>query len=466
MPKKREKRAWHPAFLEYMKFIVAHPNYADMPNKFKANGEINWVSPSDQKRAAWWDKQVKELGLVNRAEVARAIHPKELEGLKPCQICGRELSIFYVYPNKVTLKKLNTSIPGQEFKPYQKTIDEIFKQLLSLRGKDAYGILRVVFNTSKDVADKDLLSYIKDRRSGLSPGAMSNPPDRLDGFHTYNACCRSKQDTGRFSANLVRYTQDRRAYENWADGNWNLSNRLMGEYQRYAPLMHCPSCGKLRKMTPDHIGPISLGFTHRPKFNPLCDSCNSRKNNRITLADVRQLISEEKKGEKIISWHSQYIWDLLKNDVSNDSDALLLSKLMRTNLHHVLTMLSMISEAGFNDFLKLFLHPEFSFYDYKFVNFNPTAGPEKILTKELSSLNKKKNAERYIRISFESLDDYKEKDNRNQLKWKNSDVDKLMEDILICLKKDDDAGARTMLRKALRQLALDAQQKFTTLRSA
>lgn len=75
MPKAREKRTWHPDFLEYMKFIVAHPNYADMPNKFKANGEINWVSPSDQKRAAWWDKKVKELGLVNRAEVARAIHP-------------------------------------------------------------------------------------------------------------------------------------------------------------------------------------------------------------------------------------------------------------------------------------------------------------------------------------------------------------------------------------------------------
>ena len=34
-------------------------------------------------------------------------------------------------------------------------------------------------------------------RGRLSPGAMSNPPDRLDGFHTYNLCCRSKQDTGR-----------------------------------------------------------------------------------------------------------------------------------------------------------------------------------------------------------------------------------------------------------------------------
>jgi hypothetical protein len=240
----------------------------------------------------------------------------------------------------------------------------------------------------------------------------------------------------------------------------------MGEFQRYAPLMRCPSCGKLRKMTPDHIGPISLGFTHRPKFNPLCDSCNSRKNNRITLADVQQLIREEKKGEKVISWHSKYIWDLLENDVLSDGDALLLSKLMRSNLHYVLTILSAISEAGFNDFLKSFLHPEYSFYDYKFVNFNPTTGPEKTLIKKLSSANKKKNAERYIRISFESLDEYKKKDNRNQLKWKNLYVDKLLENIIICLKKKNVVGARILLRRVLRQLALDAQQKFTTLRSA
>ena len=67
----RHKRTWHPEFLRYMKFIVNHPNYKDLPNKFKENGKIRWVSPSDKERAAWWDKKIVELGLHSRAEVAR-----------------------------------------------------------------------------------------------------------------------------------------------------------------------------------------------------------------------------------------------------------------------------------------------------------------------------------------------------------------------------------------------------------
>jgi Alw26I/Eco31I/Esp3I family type II restriction endonuclease len=289
---------------------------------------------------------------------------------------------------------------------------------------------------------------------------MSNPPDRLDGFHTYNGCCRSKQDTGRLSSNLSRYTQDRRAYENWADGNWNLSNRLMGEYQRYAPLMKCPDCGKQLKMTADHIGPISLGFTHRPKFNPLCKNCNSKKNNRITLSDVKQLIADEKKGEIVISWHSKPIWDKLKNKVLTENDALLLSKLMRTNLHHVLIVFSMISEAGFDDYLKRFLHPEYSFWDYKFEKFDPKTGPAKIISKELSSVNKKKNANRCIRIAFESLADYKKKANRNQKKWSNPGVDKIVNEILSLLKDKKIKEADSKILEAFNLLANDAESQF------
>lgn len=151
-------------------------------------------------------------------------------------------------------------------------------------------------------------------------------------------------DTGRHSSNLARYSQDRRAYENWSEGDWNLSNRLMGEFGSFDEKVICPFCGKKRKMTADHIGPISLGFTHRPKFNPLCKSCNSGKNNRITLEDVKILLKDEQKGEKVISWHSKYIWDSLKNKIENEEDSLKLSKAMRLNLHNVLTLLAIIKE--------------------------------------------------------------------------------------------------------------------------
>lgn len=71
-------------------------------------------------------------------------------------------------------------------------------------------------------------SYIPKEPNMLSPGTMSNAPDRLDGFHTFNRCCRSTADKGRSKENLASYSTDRRAFENWSDGNWITANKLMG----------------------------------------------------------------------------------------------------------------------------------------------------------------------------------------------------------------------------------------------
>lgn len=459
----RNKRTWHPSFIDYENFIVKHKNYADMPNKFKPNGEISWVLPSDKLRGDWWDKKVKELNCSDRAEVARIIHPKELHGLKPCQICGRELSIFYVYPNKYTLKKLNSISTELLFEPFQKDVSQIVTEIVQAFDKKGSENIKLIFEIPPSVSDDSdsLIRYILENcKSRLSPGVMSNPPDRLDGFHTYNACCRSKEDTGRFPTNLSRYTQDRRVYENWAEGNWNLSNRLMGEFNKYSLKIQCPNCGKLRKMTADHIGPISLGFTHRPRFNPMCKSCNSKKNNRMTLDDVRTLINDEKKGDKVISWHSKYIWDRLKNKVKNQQDALLLSKLMRTNLHHILILFSKISESGFDSFLMRWLHPEYSFVDYRFKNFDPIKGPAYILQKPLNSKNKDKNAERYIRISFEYLEEYKNIKNRNTKNWNSLDTDILVNKLLNFLTEKKESEAESILRVILDALSLSAEAIF------
>ncbi len=114
----------------------------------------------------------------------------------------------------------------------------------------------------------------------------------------------------------------------------------------------CPICGKKARMSADHIGPISLGFTHRGKFNPMCSSCNSKKNNRITLCDVKQLIEDEANGEQVISWHTKPLWDKLKNTIDTEDKALALSKVMRLHLHNVLLILSDIYENGYKEFLK------------------------------------------------------------------------------------------------------------------
>jgi len=233
----------------------------------------------------------------------------------------------------------------------------------------------------------------------------------------------------------------------------------MGEFNRYKLEIKCPGCGKVRRMTADHIGPISLGFTHRPKFNPLCRECNRAKNNRITLNDVKSLINDEKAGEEIISWHSKFIWDYLKNKVVNQHDALLLSKLMRNNLHHILILFSKISEAGHDKFLQKYLHPEYSFVDYKFINFNPLVGAEKIVEKLLNSKNKQKNANRYVRIAFESLEDYKNIENRNTKIWRSLTVDKLTNNLLSSLSKKN-SQSEELLYRILDQLAKEAEIIF------
>lgn len=464
-----KQKNWHPAFVEYMKYIANHKNYEGMPDPYykTRNGSIKvrWVVSGNtelgKRRAKWWDDKVKAMGLANRAEVARAIHPKELEGFKPCQICGQKLSIFYVYPNKNTLKKLENKT-GMRIEPYRLDLLGIFNLLYNKYKTLSFKILREVFNVEDYISDDELVKYIlENRKTMLSPGVMSNAPDRFDGFHTYNACCRSVEDTGRHIANLSRYTQDRRAYENWAEGNWSLSNRLMGEFNRFNEKMQCPVCNKYAKMTADHIGPISLGFTHRAKFNPMCKACNSKKNNRLTLEDVKTLIQDELNGEKVISWHSKCIWDMLKNKIKTEDDALKLSKAMRTNLHCILTLLAIIKARGHGEFLQRYLHPEYAFKDYMFENFHPLRLDElKIIEVNKNSKNKRKNKERYIRISLESLDEYIQSENRRVRIISTPETETALEGIISDLDKKRYDEAHKKLSSVIELLAKEVISEF------
>jgi len=392
----RETRAWHPKFIEYMKFIANHPNYAGMPSSYKEDGSVRWVvtanSDIGRERMAWWDKKREHLGITKEkgcwAKVARAIHPT---GKKPCQICGKEMRLDYVYPNK---------------------------------------------------------------RGGFSPGAMSDVPDRFDGYHTYNICCRSKEDTGRHIENLMRYGQDRRAYENWAGGDWKAADWLMQVFRKHG-------------ISPDHIGPISLGFCHRPKFEVTSLKENIDKRNVLSYQDIQSLLTDERDGEQVISWHSKFLWDKTKNLVKNDDDAIVLSKIMRKNLHHILIILSDIKSDGFAQFLvKNFLHPEYAFYSIEFVNFNSETGKyDKMIKKPGNIKQYRNNAERFIRISLESLDQYQDKENRRVKKWKNREVDQLVESVLQRLRNDDKRGAIDYLHKALQKLADDALKEYLDMTS-
>ncbi|PIQ91774.1 MAG: hypothetical protein COV70_01975 [Parcubacteria group bacterium CG11_big_fil_rev_8_21_14_0_20_39_22] len=387
---KRIKRDWHPVFKKYMEFIAKHPNYAGMPFLYKKDSSIRWVvtrgSEAGQARLKWWDKKRKELGLPKGdawiSKTARAIHPT---GEKPCQICGKVMSLDYVYQNK---------------------------------------------------------------RNTMSPGAMSNAPDRLDGYHTYNLCCRGKQDTGRHKSNLARYGEDRRAYENWSEGDWKAASWLMKEFQKHG-------------VSPDHLGPISLGFSHRPKFRPLTRAANSARNNRMTLADIKLLLQEEM-AEPVISSHSKHLWDLLKNEVTDNEGALKLGKLMRENMHHVLSIFSYLAENGHKDFLiKNFLHPEYADYSIKFEDFDPETG----IFKKMVKINGTKkqyanNAKRYIRISLDSLKQYSLKKNRNLKKWLTDEIAENLSQVIKHLERGNEKKALACLFETFEIVAKNLAKKF------
>ncbi len=428
LPQNEEEisRDWHPNYVQYTEMIVNHPNYRGLPfERDKKTNRVKWVvtgkSEQGQARKAWWDEQCRKYHVPIQqgcyAIVARIIHPT---GMHVCQCCGKSLSIFYIYPTKTTIKNLQNKLPlfkrvGQvapaDYSIYD-IIDLFCRNLVEVNFvATALGLPAVSSKDQLKLDIHDKLSFGNTKR--LSPGVMSNPPDRLEGFHSDGLCCREKSDKGRNPDNMKTYTQDRRAYEDWADGNYRLANRLMGEFDKGETLYQCPRCHEMKKMTADHIGPISLGFCHSGHFAPLCQSCNSSKNNRFTKGDVDILLQLERKGEQVISWHAKAIWDLLKDKIIDDRTSILASHLMSEYHQNVLCALAIIHKHGGTQFLMGYLHPEFSLYDYRFENFNPFhLDRMRVIETPIDSKNARKNQERYIRVAFESLEDFLQKENR------------------------------------------------------
>jgi len=457
----RKQKANHPNFKKYQDSIVEHPNFRTLPNMRNAQGDITWVKVGDKGRTKWWDDLKAKLGLRDRAAVAREIHPREMNGYKPCQICGRSMSIYYIYPQANAIEKLNLALAPLSFTHFLEDVYQVTSDAFDEYSQDGLDKVADVFNIQGDFKDSENLAeeIVKAGRF-LSPGAMSNAPDRLDGFHTYNACCRGEQDSGRAKGNLARYSIDRRAFENWSVGDWRGADRLMGIYKKNETLVACPKCKKMRKMTADHIGPISLGFAHRMDFQPLCISCNSGKNNRLTFADVRKLIESESKGVEVVSWHAKFIWDLLKGEITDDESASNASVLMRRNMHFVLIVLAEIYSEGYEEYLLQFLNPNFAHFEHEFSNFDPSTGGFTSTSRPIRSLNTEKLAQRYLRISFDALVEYASKQNRKNGRWSDAEADQRLDEVLSSLESADEISARAALDSLLARLATIALADF------
>lgn len=460
-------KSWHPNFVEYTEMIVDTPSYDGLYIEHGKNGNVKWVvtgkSANGQKRQKWWDEKCNELGIPIQkgcyAKAARILHPTKKH---VCQWCGEEHSIYYEYPSKNTVKILNrilgtTIDANNDEERAECTIREIIEGWCNT-SEQIYALAKA-FHLPKPKDKNELISLVyselvEKESARFSPGVMSNPPDRFDGFHSYSLCCRTKFDTGRQQENMATYSQDRRAYEEWADGDWNLANRLMGEFRKQPPMI-CPVCGNMAKMSADHIGPISLGFCHSIYFAPMCKKCNSSKNNRFTKADVDRLLEYEKRGEQVISWHSKYVWDSLKNKVLDDADAKRLSTVMSRSHQSVLSVFSIIYDRTGQDFLESYLHKEYAMYDIRFRNFDLTdLSKMEVVRTDLDNKNKHKNQERYVRIAFESLDNFKNKENRRTV-INLEPYESCIEELILLIKSGEPERADKYLRSIIDSIGDD-----------
>ena len=456
---KKGKKVSNPAFSKYKEFIASHPAYSGMPDLRYPDGRIQWETPSNRKsgefkdshdkRLQWWKNKAAEIGISTTedkwiSKVAKRIHPT---GIRPCPVCGKELEIRYAYLSKRFIKRVhlldfyNNDIEMTEITHILDFVTEFITEYknhaihtlpILLSCKEAPDIPKL--STLSEWLEWIDQKYIPLEPSMLGPGSMSNAPDRLDGFH-YNRCCRKKTDKGRSDANLASYSKDRRAFENWSDGNWITANMLMG-YIKSNPALRQEPCANFGDAhehplpcDADHIGPISLGFCHRPEFQLLCSPCNSAKNNRLYFSDVQHLIAVESTGETVTTWYATSVWNLCKNKVTNAETALRLSKIMRDNRNIALMLLSKFMTSGECLFLLSLLNLQYADYQYQIIPdsqeiYNHIVTVD--FTYETSSLRYVTiQKRRKIRIAFESLSEYATKDNRNGFIYNSPTIEQL-----------------------------------------
>ena len=415
----REEREWNEKFIKYMEMIVNHPNYKGLPIKRKPDGSLAWIATAKseigKKRIEWCLKKADELGIEKKpgvyAEVMLTIHPTKW---KVCQTCGREMSLYYHYPNVNFVRSINREF-GTDFNECDH-ISDIWDSLTK-SGTTKNRIAR--FFISKGDLDLSPYSATKDEiinaleiacRKGekklLGPGAMSNFPDRYDGFHTYNRCCRSSQDKGRSKENLKSYTKDRRAYEYWSDGNIHAANLFMGS-------------SFFDGISADHIGPISLGFVHDPRYlQPMTSGDNSTKRDRLSVEDVEKIIETYRRTHVYpMSWYSLLIWEYIVKNYKRTPhyvatryrDAL--KQNMANYMYILWVILTKCPQNGERFLEKYLLSPHYEVFNYSY-KFNKNG---EIISKQPRHFTDRNKDElsRYKRIAIESVYDFNDKSNRN-----------------------------------------------------
>lgn len=396
--------------------IVNCPNYKGLPIERKSDGSFIWVAPKTtsvgRARQEWADKKIVELHITGDGKYAKLMYELHPTKVKVCQICGQEMSINYIYLNPSVVNSIKKTF-GQSFDTNTSLYDAT-KQLLNKHPESQiksyligeFGLSNVGSASLNQIIGMcERKCRIEKTSKKLGPGAMSNFPDRFDGFHSYNRCCRKTEDKGRNSGNMKTYNKDRRAYEYWSDGNVCCANSFMrSDYFEGA--------------SADHICPISLGFVHDSHFiRRLSSGDNSSKRDKLQYSSIKDAIEiENKTGICAASWYSKTIWDHLKNNLSDNH--LLLSQYhttFRQNFSDLMYIFGSIIEMPENRgiiFLeRSFLEPKMVDFDYDYIC--DIDGNIVSKTQRRENDANRKEYGRFCRVAIESVKDYNDKSNRN-----------------------------------------------------
>lgn len=169
----------------------------------------------------------------------------------------------------------------------------------------------------------------------------------------------------------------------------------------------------------DHIGPISLGFVHDPRYlQPMPVGDNSSKRDRLQIIDIERIIETEKRtGIYPMSWQSKLIWEFIKLNYSKFPDKVpaiyrdALKQNMANFMHILRTILESCPNYGEDFLVNAFLVSNYQYFKYTY-KFNEKG---EIISQKARHYTDRNQYEtdRYRRIAIESVYDYSGKDNRN-----------------------------------------------------
>lgn len=169
----------------------------------------------------------------------------------------------------------------------------------------------------------------------------------------------------------------------------------------------------------DHIGPISLGFVHDPRYlQKMRGGDNSSKRDRLSLEDIEKIIEIETRTDIYpMSWYSKDIWEHIRRNYANNKSKIgveyrdALKQNMADFMYVLFVVLERCGERGKHILCDAFLKPKYKYFDYDY-EFNELGEITKQTPRHFTGRSSEE-LERYKRVAISAVYDYQDKSNRN-----------------------------------------------------